>query len=124
MPKILIVDHDPDMTTALAVRLSSAGFEVKVCHCSHSATRTAVREKPDLIILDVDMPVFTGLEFHECLQYAERCRDIPVIFLSASDSPSSRLVALRQGARAFFTKPYETKRLIDTIDEVLSAQSF
>ncbi len=117
--RILIVDRDPEVTVALAARLRGLGFATDISHSSHNAMLLALRQRPDLIILDVDMPVFTGLEFHECLQYAGRCRDIPVVYLSASDSSTSRLVALRQGARAFLTKPFETRELLDVIDRIL-----
>jgi CheY-like chemotaxis protein len=118
-PRILIVDHDRAMTSALAARLEGAGYDVTACHCSHAATKIALRRQPELIILDVDMPEFTGLEFHECLQYAGRCRDIPVIYLSANDSPTSRRVALRQGARAFLTKPYDASHLLEIVERTL-----
>lgn len=119
--RLLIVDHDRTMSSALTARLEREGYDVEVCHSALVAAEVVLRHPPDLIILDVDMPIFTGLEFHECLQYAGRSRDIPVIYVSASDSATSRLVALRQGARAFLTKPYDPRRLLNIIDRILCA---
>ena len=119
MAKILIVDSDQAMTTALAVRLRGAGYVVLCSHGCEAAATVALRERPDLIVLDVDLPVFTGLEFHECLKVSGRSRDIPVIYLSANDSPASRLVALRQGAHHFITKPYDPPTLIAAIEDGL-----
>ena len=120
MTRILIVDDDRTMVLALSVRLRKTGLEVLTCHNAHEAPQIVLRERPDVILLDIDMPHFTGLELHECLRLAERTRRIPVIYVSGSVSPIDRQVALRQGAKAFLVKPFETQALLDTIHAVLN----
>ena len=122
MTRILIVDDDRTMVLALSVRLRKTGLEVLTCHSAHEAPQIVLRERPDAILLDIDMPHFTGLELHECLRLAERTRRIPVIYVSGSVSPIDRQVALRQGAKAFLVKPFETQALLDTIRSVLHGQ--
>jgi len=119
--RILIVDDDRTMVLALSVRLRKTGLEVLTCHNAHEAPQIVLRERPDVILLDIDMPHFTGLEVHECLRLAERSRRIPVIYVSGSISPSDRQVALRQGAKAFLVKPFETETLLETIRSVLNS---
>jgi twitching motility two-component system response regulator PilH len=118
--RILIVDDDRTMVLALSVRLRKTGLEVLTCHNAYEAPQIVLRERPDAILLDIDMPHFTGLEVHECLRLAERSRRIPVIYVSGSISPIDRQVALRQGAKAFLVKPFETQALLDTIHTVLN----
>ena len=121
MTRILIVDDDRTMVLALSVRLRKTGLEVLTCHNAHEAPQIVLRERPDVILLDIDMPHFTGLEVHECLRLAERTRRIPVIYVSGSVSPIDRQVALRQGAKAFLVKPFETETLLETIRSVLNS---
>lgn len=80
-----------------------------------------MRERPQVIILDVDMPCYSGPEFHHCLKFADRTRHIPVIYLSGHDTDSNRRVASEQGAVAFLTKPYDADELIRTIRSVALA---
>lgn len=123
MAKIMIVDDDREILMALSVRLRREGFNVIPCHRASEACQVVVHERPDAIVLDIDMPHFTGLELHECLNLAERTRAIPVIYVSGSVSPSDRQVAFRQGARAFLPKPFEFQALLDTVRCVLDAGS-
>lgn len=123
MPKILVVDDDHALTRALSVRLSASGFEVVTAHSAQEASHVAVRERPDLILLDVDLPHFSGLELHECLRFAGRLRDVPVIYLSGNDSLTNRAVAFQQGARAFLPKPYDSQQLLRTIRDVLTRRT-
>lgn len=123
MSKILVVDDDKALTKAIAVRLQSAGFSVVVQNCAHDASSSVVQCLPDLIILDVDMPGYTGLEFHHCLQFSSRARDIPVVYLSGRDCADNRRIAFEQGAVAFLTKPFDSNDLVVSIKSILELQS-
>lgn len=111
-PKILVVDDDKGLTLVLTVRLRSAGFVVEVCNSAVEASGAAVKMQPDVILLDVEMPSFTGLELHQCFQCASRLKDTPVVYLSGRQADSGQRMAMEQGAHAFVAKPYDPERLI------------
>ena len=119
MPKVLIVDDDRALVLALTTRLRAVGMEVVGSSDAHEAASLAMSERPDVILLDVHMPHYNGLEFHECLSYTERGRRIPVIYLSGSTNFSERQAAISQGAKAFLTKPYELQVVLAAIRSVL-----
>lgn len=119
MSTIIVIDDDQALTRALSIRLRSAGFVVHVANDGASGSRLVVKERADLILLDVNMPGFSGLELHECLKCSDRTRDIPVVYLSGADSHFARVEALQQGARAFLSKPYDPVQLIQTIRGIL-----
>ena len=119
MARILVVDDDRALVLALSVRLRAAGLEVLTCHSAHDASHIAVHERPDAILLDIDMPHFTGLELHECLNLAARSRHIPVIYVSGSVNPIHRQIAFRQGAKAFLGKPFEHQALLAMVHSVI-----
>ncbi|UCE59784.1 MAG: response regulator [Phycisphaerales bacterium] len=119
MPKVLIVDNDKSLTLALSVRLLAAGFEVHTANNAHDASKVALRERPDLIVLDIDMPSYSGIELHQCFQFSERAKDIPVVYLSGRDSATDRRAAVEHGAKAFIAKPYDAEVLISTLHTIL-----
>ncbi len=83
--RILVVDDDKALTQAMAVRLRHAGFEVSVCNSAHEASDIVVRYHPSVIILDIDMPGYTGPEFHQCLRGCVRSKIILVLAGESSD---------------------------------------
>ena len=119
MPKILVVDDDPAFAGALARTLRSHGFDVATAIGACRGARAALRERPDALVVDADMPRFTGLELHDVMRFAPRLRKVPVFFLTDRDNATQRDVALRQGARAFLRKLDQIPELMDTLRETL-----
>lgn len=120
MPTILVIDDDHTLTRAVSVRLRAAGFDVQTANDAQSGLKLAATGQADLILLDIDMPRFTGLELHECLKCSERARYTPVVYLSGAESHHSHLEAFRHGAKAFLIKPYQPDELISTIRDVIA----
>lgn len=119
LARILLVDGDEVSLRVLEMRLRAAGFEVITAGDAHEGAELAVKLRPDLIILDADMPSYSGLELHECLQFSDRVKRVPVVYLTATQSDSARSHAFQQGARAFISKPYVPARLIKTISSLV-----
>ena len=120
MSQVLVVDDDKSLTLALSVRLRRAGFNVLTANSADEASMVALREQPELIILDIDMPHFTGFEFHQCLEFGARVKGTPVVYLSGHDNETNRREACAQGARAFVAKPYDATELVEIVRAALA----
>lgn len=123
MPKILVVDDDPAFAGALARTLRSNGFDAVTAIGACRGARAALRERPDALVIDADMPRFTGLELHDVMRFAPRLREVPVFFLTDRDNSTWRAVALRQGGRAFLRKLDQIPQLVDALREVLAGRA-
>jgi CheY-like chemotaxis protein len=113
MSTILVVDDDAYMRELLHLHLSNAGYDVLMAEDAVAAGRSVLRYRPDLILLDVEMPFMTGLEFVQALKGDPGVCDIPVIFLSSRDDCED--TAMELGARAFLQKPVLAHHLLATI---------
>ena len=121
MKKILVVEDDPDINKALSIRLRAAGYEVCNAEDSLQGLATAVRERPDLMVLDISMPAGDGFSIVERARNHTDLPRIPVIFITASKKPELRKMAIDLGAVAFFEKPYESGELVKVVSETLSS---
>jgi two-component system alkaline phosphatase synthesis response regulator PhoP len=120
---VLVVDDDKTLAQMISVRLRGAGFAVLTAFDAEDASVMAVHHRPDVVVLDIQMPHFTGIELHQCLQYAERSRGIPVIYLTGQDTESVRLAACELGACAVITKPFDSTKLIAAIKRAVSKEA-
>ena len=112
--KILVVDDVEDNITLLEFDLGDDGFEIDTAHNGRECLDKVESDPPDLILLDMMMPVMGGLEALRALKANPSTEDIPVLMLSASDQESSIISALDLGAHDYLSKPI--------IYEVLSAR--
>lgn len=120
MPKILIVDDDPDLRQALRLRLRANDYETVNAGDGYSAIAQAHKQSPDLIILDLGLPAGDGFVVLDRLQKDDKLSRIPVIVLTARDAESAERLALHSGAAAFFQKPADNAELLDVIRATLS----
>jgi two-component system KDP operon response regulator KdpE len=114
-PKILVVDDDPDLVKALRLRLRSHDYEIATATDGYSAISSAQKERPDLIILDLGLPVGDGFVVLDRLQASNQLSGIPVIVLTARDPQNNEDRALKAGAAAFFQKPVDNDELLNVI---------
>ena len=121
MSKIMIIDDDVASREAMMTRLVRAGFDVLSADDPDAVMKLVIREQPDAILLDMEMPSFSGLDFHASLGLTGPERDIPVIYLNGQGTPSSRENAARQGGRAFIKERYDPNELIATVTDVLAS---
>lgn len=113
--KILIVDDDEDLRTALKLRLRANHYKTVNAIDGYSAITQAQKEKPDLIILDIGLPAGDGFVVLDRLQRNADLADIPVIVLTARDPEATERLALEKGACAFFQKPADNQALLGVI---------
>ncbi len=113
---ILVVEDEPDIADAVRARLLGEGFRVTVATDGPSAVETALSFDPDLILLDLNLPGFDGLEVCRRVHAVKR---IPVIMVTARDDESDMLVGLGIGADDYLTKPFSMKELVARVRVVL-----
>jgi DNA-binding response OmpR family regulator len=103
-PRILLIDDDPSVGRAVTAALSA--YAVEWARDPESALRSAIAEPPDLVLLDVSMPVMDGWEVCEILRRQSHTRDVPIVFLTGRAALRDRISAMQAGGSAFLTKPF------------------
>jgi two-component system cell cycle response regulator DivK len=119
MPKILYVEDNEDNVYMLTRRLERAGFEVVVASDGEEGVAVARAERPDLILMDLSLPVVDGWEATRRLKSAEETRAIPVIALSAHAMPGDRDKAIEAGCDDYDPKPVSMQSLLAKIRALL-----
>ena len=115
MAHILVVEDHADLREMLAVLLETEGFAVQTARNGVEALKCLDDARPDLILLDLMMPVMTGDEFRERQLADDRYRDVPVICMTAAHDGRERADRIR--ADAYFQKPVDFERLLDALRE-------
>lgn len=114
--KVLIADDESSIREILKIYCDKEGFEVIEAADGAEAILKVQAEKPDIIILDIMMPVMDGLEV--CKQVRKMC-DIPIIMLTAKDDDDDRILGLEIGADDYITKPFNNREVIARMKAVL-----
>lgn len=122
--RVLIVDDEPDIRTMLQRRLESNGFSVLCAADGDQAMKAVASLPPDLILLDIMMPGFSGFELKRKLNRDPELLSIPVIFLTAKDESSDKVDGLELGVDDYITKPFDSEELIARIRAVLNRRSY
>ena len=123
MTKVLYVEDNDDNVYMLKMRLELLDdFEVVVAEDGEKGCAMALSERPDIILMDLEMPVVDGWEATRRLKADPQTRDIPIIALSAHALAGEREKALAAGADEFDTKPIEFERLVATLRRVIAAR--
>jgi len=121
--KVLYVEDNDDNVYMLKMRLELLGdFEVVSAEDGEKGCAMALSERPDIILMDLEMPVVDGWEATRRLKNDPQTRDIPIIALSAHALSGERDKALAAGADEFDTKPIEFERLVATLHRLLAAR--
>ncbi len=120
MPQtILIAEDDSELSDVLSQLLESSGYAVIKAQEGVEVFEMATQNKPDLILLDWNMPFGKGSAVLEMLSEKKVIPLVPVIVLSGADEPGLKELALSLGAVSVIRKPYDNKRLIEEISRVL-----
>jgi two-component system cell cycle response regulator DivK len=115
MTKILYVEDNEDNIFMLTRRLSRKGYEVSVAKDGEEGIEKALSEQPDLILMDVVLPLLDGLEATRKLKSLPGTREIPVIAVSSRAMSGDRDKALAAGCDDYHTKPIQFERLLEAI---------
>jgi|TARA_Y100001001_G_scaffold112402_1_gene110021 CheY-like chemotaxis protein len=120
MAKILIVEDNEMNRDMLSRRLERKGFDVVMAEDGKVGVDMSKSETPDLILMDLSLPVMDGWEATSTIKADDETRNIPIIVLTAHAMAGDREKALEAGADEYDTKPIEFKRLLGKIKEFLS----
>jgi DNA-binding response OmpR family regulator len=114
--RVLVVEDEPTIALSVAHRLRAEGYEVDVAHDGPTAVETALRDQPDVLVLDVMLPGFDGLEVCRRVQAQ---RPLPVLMLTARDDETDMLVGLGVGADDYLTKPFSMRELVARVNALV-----
>lgn len=114
--RVLVVEDEPTIADAVAARLRAEGFEVSNAGDGPTAVAAAARFRPDLVVLDIMLPGFDGLEVCRRIQAD---RPVPVIMLTARDDETDLLIGLAVGADDYLTKPFSLRELAARVHALL-----
>lgn len=119
LARILVVDDEPDLISTIECRLSFSQYEVVTAQNGKEGLEKAASEKPDLIILDTNMPEMNGHEMLERLRKHPDLKQIPVIMCTAICEPENISKASSYGISDYVTKPFDFTELIQKIENAL-----
>ena len=120
MRKILIVDDEPNIVMSLEYTFKKNNFEVFIARDGQEALDILQNQLPDVIILDVMMPLVDGFETLEQIKKDEKLKHCKVMFLSAKNKESDIEKGMALGADAYLTKPFSIKKVVDQVNELLA----
>jgi DNA-binding response OmpR family regulator len=117
--KVLIADDEPNIVTALEFLLERNGYEVYIARNGDAALKLVEEHRPDLVLLDVMMPVKSGFEVCQRMRERADWRDIKIIMLTAKGRDVEMNKGLSIGADLYITKPFSTQELVAKINGLL-----
>jgi len=122
--KVLLVDDEPDILRLAQLSLQAIGrWQVVCCTSGEEALVVAAREKPDAILMDVMMPHLDGPATLAALQQDAATRDIPVVFMTATNDPEEQARLIAMGARGVISKPFAPLSLPERLAALVAGKS-
>lgn len=120
MKKILIVDDEPNIVMTLEYTFKKSNYEVFIARDGQEALDILKTNYPDIIILDIMMPMVDGFATLEQIRKDDNLQHTKVMFLSAKNKESDIEKGLELGADAYMTKPFSIKKVVEKVEELLS----
>ena len=122
MARILIVDDSPSQLMGIRRIVESLGHEALTAEDGAAGVEAAKRELPDLILMDVVMPNLNGFQATRSITRDPATRHIPVILVTTKDQETDKVWGMRQGARAYITKPFSDTELSGIISSAIATE--
>lgn len=119
---ILVVDDERDIVELVEYNLAKNGYQVLTAMTGEDALKTARAQVPNLVVLDLMLPGIDGLDVCKVLKNDPRCKDVPIIILSAKGEESDIVTGLELGADDYVTKPFSPRILLARVRAVLRKQ--
>ncbi|AOX61551.1 MULTISPECIES: twitching motility response regulator PilH [Stenotrophomonas] len=122
MARILIVDDSPSQLLGIQRIVEKLGHQILTATDGAAGVEAAKAELPDLVLMDVVMPNLNGFQATRTLARDASTRHIPVILVTTKDQDTDRMWGMRQGAKAYITKPFSEDELSEVLERVFSHQ--
>ena len=122
MARILIVDDSPSQLMGIRRIVEKLGHEALTAEDGAAGVDVARRELPDLILMDVVMPNLNGFQATRSITREATTKHIPVILVTTKDQDTDRMWGLRQGTKAYLTKPFSEDELAEVIERIFNAR--
>jgi twitching motility two-component system response regulator PilH len=119
MARILIVDDSPSQLAGMKRIVEKLGHEALSAEDGAQGVEVAKAEKPDLVLMDVVMPNLNGFQATRAISKAPETSHIPVVLVTTKDQETDRVWGMRQGAKAYITKPFNESELVTVINQLL-----
>ena len=123
MPRILIVDDEPNIVLALEMLMKREGYEIRTVGDGEKAVEAAGTFRPDLILLDVMMPRMDGYEVCQRIRSDDSLKGIFIVMLTAKGREVEKEKGLALGADLYITKPFSTREVVHKVKEMLASKS-
>ena len=117
---ILIADDEPNILISLEFLLKRAGYQVSLARDGQQALDAIQRDRPQLVLLDVMMPIKTGFEVCQAVRADDSLNSTRILMLSAKGRDTDLAKGLALGADAYMTKPFSTRELVQKIQDMLA----
>ena len=121
--RILIADDEPNILLSLEYLMKREGYAVSVARDGEEALQAILRDRPELVLLDVMMPKKTGFEVCQEVRANDAARETLILMLTAKGRDTDVAKGLGSGADAYMTKPFSTKELVQKVREMLEARA-
>jgi DNA-binding response OmpR family regulator len=121
--KILVADDEPNIVISLEYLLKREGYTVVVAHDGQEALDAIAAQQPDLVLLDVMMPVKTGFEVCQEVRASDALKHTKILMLTAKGRDTDMAKGLALGADGYMTKPFSTHDLVQKVADMLSESS-
>ncbi|RRU15846.1 twitching motility response regulator PilH [Stenotrophomonas sp. 278] len=122
MARILIVDDSPSQQLGIRRIVEKLGHEILTADDGAAGVEVAKAELPDLVLMDVVMPNLNGFQATRTLAREATTKHIPVILVTTKDQDTDRMWGMRQGAKAYITKPFSESELSEVLERVFNSK--
>ena len=119
MAKVLVIDDSPTEIFQFKLMLERLGHEVITAENGHDGVALAIKEQPDLVLMDIVMPGMNGFHATRQICRGAETQHIPVIIVSSKDQETDKVWGERQGAKGYVTKPVDTRELVTMMGSLL-----
>lgn len=119
MARILIVDDSPSQLVGMKRIVEKLGHEALSAEDGAAGVEAAKRELPDLVLMDVVMPNLNGFQATRSISKDPTTSHIPIVLVTTKDQDTDKVWGMRQGAKAYITKPFNEAQLVEVIKDLL-----